>query len=1616
MINETLSVDTSDNDTNTSVIEYLAPNIVAPTSSSNILPSCPVCCPQTTSQTTTQPSSTTSTTPPSISSSITTKSSMSSSSSTNSDSGPKMKDNDTSNIISDNPPIVDHQVYGQYLIAKGKPKKTPTGPAATSLVTPSQQKNQQLNTTSTSSEWHTPNYTVQPTPPSPFSTPVSNRFEVLTNDIDTLSEQHSNNNSNNGTPRIQTSGTIKSVHDTRLHKLLDCLSSICPEPTGLIQARLGHINSNIDLTGHDTQHFVVDSGATHHMIYDESLLEKVYNWNPSNVKQKYVHLANGQKLEIKGYCHMDIIVDGYRIRIPDVLLVPQLTSNLFSVPQHIAFQGCATLAIENSVIITFPDFCIDTEVTKSIRFDFKITTDLTQDFDFDGFTSPMTDTIVTKPTKSFYHDSILRMVSKEASNTIFADLSDNQYDVRVTATTASSHIPQPATKGSAGYDLTSADHVTIPSHSRASVSTGLIFQLPEGIYGDLRARSGLAKKHNVTIHHGTLDPDYRGILYILVYNNSDKPFEIKPGDRIAQMVFTTYSTPTITTTSIVRETERGTKGFGSTGIRSTNSQQISAYRVVPPTSEFTSRCPRPYTYATAILQQTLPPKAQEMQDSSTPLPTYPSFVPTENPTDNPTTIADITTPTTSPSINPPTSSLTNPKQQPVPKDSPTTRITAPIRPVDRASSSSRQLVHLSSDHLYEYFGYRNIDHLLKHLPTIAQDNVNLKRSRDDVLQSTGQYSTIHKNNSNKSPLQRYEQFGTTFHMDIGYGSETAIEGVKYCLFLIDRATRQKYTYPLKNLQGSSIKTQFQQFHTDIGLTPKRIITDCDKKLLEGEMGQYMREEKIKITGAPRGRQNQNGLAERNWYMCVRMARSWLSAANLPPKFWYYAIKRAAEVSNYFPILHGTRITTPFEMAHGERPDYRTLFPIFSVGYIRDTTDVDSSNKEKFEPHTIKCITVGRDTTSDGLLFYNPNTNRVVSSSDYRLDPSKPSGISFKYDNINSLHFHLHDKDTDILRPPTFDLGNLIKITDEKSTLYNELGTIISIPLRDDQPFTIELLNSGGIIQLNESDIEQHANTPPASTSSAIADALSWIKHNAKCTLYIPSSMQKPLQGSLQLTDTNDWQFSPGRKQPSKQIPIPLPRFNNGYARQLTSSKQLMKGYHIRNHILEQQRLHNSKSIFALHVSASNLHNQLAPSSLKRHSQLHPDDKTVWDAAYHEEYYGLMDLGVFDFITEQEYNSLKHILGQKLPSMAISTIKYDENGKPQRAKYRIVALGNLDHHQWAKHETFAPVLSQLELRLLIAEATKIGRTPKTCDFKQAFCQGILPDHEKYVITPPAHCPFTPPNTYWILKRTIYGLKRSPRHWYDKACTIFKTLGLKQSLHAPCIFSGEVLPGHPPIYIGLYVDDCVYFSASDDVEKAFEQALHRVLDGKITFMGQITHFLGIKFDCIRDNNKQLTIHMSQTAFIETLVEIAGLTDANPVSSPYRSGFPIDKIKSPTSQATPSNIHLMRRLIGSLLWLSQSTRPDITTITNLLASYQTNPSPQHIEAAKRVIRYLKGTSNKGIRFQQQPNNEIASYLHFPLNSDIPVGLSDANWGPQDQSKPTKFNKNEKQPLFKN
>lgn len=130
-------------------------------------------------------------------------------------------------------------------------------------------------------------------------------------------------------------------------------------------------------------------------------------------------------------------------------------------------------------------------------------------------------------------------------------------------------IPTYANEGDAGCDLRAAHGVKLYPGNRALVKTGIFLALPKDIVALVHPRSGLALRDGLTVLNtpGTIDSGYRGEVGVILYNAGDIPYEVRRGDRIAQLVFQKFEVPTFIYVDSLDETERGTGGFGSSGVQ-----------------------------------------------------------------------------------------------------------------------------------------------------------------------------------------------------------------------------------------------------------------------------------------------------------------------------------------------------------------------------------------------------------------------------------------------------------------------------------------------------------------------------------------------------------------------------------------------------------------------------------------------------------------------------------------------------------------------------------------------------------------------------------------------------------------------------------------------------------------------------------------------------------------------------------------------------------------------------------------------------------------------------------------------------------------------------------------
>jgi hypothetical protein len=169
--------------------------------------------------------------------------------------------------------------------------------------------------------------------------------------------------------------------------------------------------------------------------------------------------------------------------------------------------------------------------------------------------------------------------------------------------------------------------------------------------------------------------------------------------------------------------------------------------------------------------------------------------------------------------------------------------------------------------------------------------------------------------------------------------------------------------------------------------PRKFHSDFDKKLMGGQALCWIQEKGGKIIAAPARRQSSNGLVERTWQTMVCMARSFIIEKQVGREFWFFAIKHAAHMLNQVAGRLGRKLTSPFELVYGEKPDAMTWFELFSVGYFPVERKSGKSASVSQAQTMDDGIAVGRDDQSNTVLFYNPITKKYYSPPIFKLDQS-----------------------------------------------------------------------------------------------------------------------------------------------------------------------------------------------------------------------------------------------------------------------------------------------------------------------------------------------------------------------------------------------------------------------------------------------------------------------------------------------------------------------------------------------------------------------------------------------------------------------------------------------------
>ena len=357
------------------------------------------------------------------------------------------------------------------------------------------------------------------------------------------------------------------------------------------------------------------------------------------------------------------------------------------------------------------------------------------------------------------------------------------------------------------------------------------------------------------------------------------------------------------------------------------------------------------------------------------------------------------------------------------------------------------------------------------------------------------------------------------------------------------------------------------------------------------------------------------------------------------------------------------------------------------------------------------------------------------------------------------------------------------------------------------------------------------------------------------------------------------------------------------------------------------------------------------------------EKENWKEAMKGEFQSLCENQVWDLVPPPRDCKV-------INSKWVFKCKQGENGLVERYKARLVAQGYSQRPGIDYDETFSPVVRFESVRSVVALAVHENMKLHQMDVRTAFLNGEL-NEIVFMKQPEGFVKEGKENLVCRLKKSIYGLKQSPRCWNTALDDHLKKVKFIQTKGDPCLYVST--DGAETIIIAVYVDDILIGGKTDKRIAGVKIAIAERFEVKD--MGELHYFLGVK---VVQDLKASTVWLGQPAYSENIILQFNMQNAKTCRTPVNPSL---KLSKSTEESTRVDQELYQSAVGKLLYLSTRTRPDIAFAVSTVAKFTSNPTEQHWKAVKHILRYIAGTVNFGLMFTRSGSADC-------------IGFSDADW----------------------
>lgn len=354
------------------------------------------------------------------------------------------------------------------------------------------------------------------------------------------------------------------------------------------------------------------------------------------------------------------------------------------------------------------------------------------------------------------------------------------------------------------------------------------------------------------------------------------------------------------------------------------------------------------------------------------------------------------------------------------------------------------------------------------------------------------------------------------------------------------------------------------------------------------------------------------------------------------------------------------------------------------------------------------------------------------------------------------------------------------------------------------------------------------------------------------------------------------------------------------------------------------------------------------------------DWPKWEMAINDEFSSLLK--------NDTWSLCKLPIGRKaITCKWVFKMKHKPNGDVDKYKARLVARGFSQEKGFDYNETYSPTAKLTTFRVLLSIANHFGYEMYQMDVKCAFLNGQLKE-DIYMTQPEG---FVKDKTMVCkLNKSLYGLKQASRVWNERFNQFIIEIGFNRCESDQCLyikFGKDIV-----CYILLYVDDLAIISNNVQMVNDIKAKLAREFE--MTDVGKINSFLGIHVD---RNSSDNSIALSQSRYLKNVLMKFEMNNCKSATTPIENGLSL-----PNGDKNNLTDKPYRELIGCLTYATQTTRPDLCASTNFFSRFQSCCTDEHFMYAKRILRYIHGTS------------ELRMVYHRNATADILTGYADSDW----------------------